>query len=122
MPEDPPKPAQPEGMRCAIDFYEVVMPFKSGSYDQLLCRSPLPGEEPPRVWSGCLRDWLLHKLRASPHEFGMFYAEIVPIDDQDLVDDEAMDRLIEQNGAPLQAEVLWSGSEELLPAAAVDGG
>ena len=52
----------------------------------------------------------------------MYYAEIVPIDDQDLVDDDAMDRLIEQNGAPLQAEVLWSGSGELLPATAVHGG
>ena len=122
MPEKPPRPAKPEGMRCAIDCYEVVMPFKTGSYDQLLCRSPLPGEEPPRVWSGCLRDWLLHKLSSSPHEFGMYFAEIVPIDDQDLVDEDAMDRLIEQNGAPLQAEVLWSGSAELLPAAAVDGG
>ncbi len=121
MSEDPPRPAKPEGMRCAIDFYEIVMPFKAGTYDHLLCRSPLPGDEPPQIWKGCLRDWLLHKLNSGLHEFGMYFAEIVPIDERGLVDDEALDRLIEQNGAPLQAEVLWSGAEELVPAAAVDG-
>ncbi|QIZ33908.1 hypothetical protein [Saccharopolyspora sp. ASAGF58] len=103
-------------MRCAIALYQVVRPESIGSYDRLLLVEPLLGDESLDVWQGCLHDWALAKLRRGDHSFGMYLAAVVPVDDHGQPDEEMLYDLIEQDLAPIETNVCWSGVGELVEA------
>jgi hypothetical protein len=103
-------------MRFAIALYQVVHPDSVGSYDKLLVAEPLPGDEPPTVWRGCLHDWAVAKLRKGDHRFGRYFAAVVPVDDHGRPDEEQLLDIIEQDGEPSEEYVCWSGFSELVEA------
>ncbi|TDD53404.1 hypothetical protein [Saccharopolyspora elongata] len=103
-------------MRCAIALYQVVNSESIGSYDRLLLVEPLPGDESPDVWQGCLHDWALAKLGRGDHRFGMYLAAVVPVDDQGQPDEDKLHDLVEQDLAPIETHVCWSGFGELVDA------
>lgn len=91
------------------DLYRTVDPDSIGSYDELLVIEPLPGDEFPATWRGCLRDWALAQLDKGTHRFGRYIAAVVPVDEEGRPDEEQMDDLIEQDINPVEEQVCWSG-------------
>ena len=103
-------------MRCAIALYQVMNPDSIGSYDHLICADPLPGDEAPEVWKGCVHDWAVARLGNGNHRFGMYRAAIIPIDEHGAPDEERIWDLIEQDAEPVEVYLCWSGGCELVEA------
>lgn len=103
-------------MRCGIALYEIRQPDSIGTYDELVHLAELPGDEEPEVWAECLYDWGLAKLRAHDCRFGIYFATVVPLDDEGLPDEEQIGARLEQDFVPIERRFVWSGDEELVPA------
>ena len=86
----------------ALCHHPLPDPDTFGSYDQLLRSEPLPGDEPPEVWRGCLRAWALAKLHRGEHRFGMYVAAVAPADERGRPDDEKREELVGQDVDPVQ--------------------